>query len=179
MFRTGSQFSLGHLIWRQKKCSSLLKYSFIIKCMEVNNSLLRWAPGIFYISLYTFNSFSSFLLILHSHHFPDSVHLELKALPVAPTETRVVPELKCRFVEEIGFLRCPLSCEACPRSDSSQHKTTRMHFSRYCLYFKSHLYLLFYERVYCSSAHPSFVKNQLNSSRLSNLTSCKISAFQM
>lgn len=100
MFRTGSQFSLGHLIWRQKKCSSLLKYSFIIKCMEVNNSLLRWAPGIFYISLYTFNSFSSFLLILHSHHFPDSVHLELKALPVAPTETRVVPELKCRFVED-------------------------------------------------------------------------------
>lgn len=100
MFRTGSQFSLGHLIWRQKKCSSLLKYSFIIKCMEVNNSLLRWAPGIFYISLYTFNSFSSFLLILHSHHFPDSAHLELKALPVAPTETRVVPELKCGFVED-------------------------------------------------------------------------------
>lgn len=98
MFRTGSQFSLGHLIWRQKKCSSLLKYSFIIKCMEVNNSLLRWAPGIFYISLYTFNSFSSFLLILH--HSSDSAHLELKALPVAPTETRVVPELKCRFVED-------------------------------------------------------------------------------
>lgn len=34
------------------------------------------------------------------HHSSDSAHLELKALPVAPTETRVVPELKCRFVED-------------------------------------------------------------------------------
>lgn len=177
MFHRRTHFSLGYLKTKKKRCPTF--WSLLLLLTHVSEQVpTPWSYR---------KTFTPFVLLTHflPPYWSCSGTTALILLPWKAKnlcqQLQQKPELFQIWsvgLWRIRFLCCPLSCEVCPPNGSSQHKK-RMHFSQYCLYFKSHLYLLFYERVYCSPAHPSFVKNQLNSSRLSNLTSCKISAFQM